>query len=488
MGLLLSRNYLIAHRVMLCWWSLIAAGVGLRLAASMFSQGFVHPDEHQQYLEVAQGIVYGPWIKFWEYDRGIRHYFYPDCLALLLWLLEKMGVSDPIHQETAIRALLGVAVFLSIALLAQDWMREGRFPAAFCLLSLAALSPDMIYMSIRTLSETATMILLALSIHFFRRRSFLTGLLLGAMFAVRFQSAFFIPGFLALSIYDDWSSCKWLKGSTGEITFGLMLSLLFMGFIDRLTWGHWFHSPIENFRANIMEGVAASFGAAPWDKHPEWAAQLLAEAAPLFGFIFIALGLFRERRLAFVALIFFIGHSAIAHKEYRFLWPLAPIGLLVFSAGFEMAYNWLPGRLWRVVFIALFSSCLICGSWSRFEHLNWNPEPSRASSLALARIGRRQDVTGVAVFNVPSAECGNYFYLRRDVPLSFKHGDDLSILTSDPLWAQGKINYLIAWPEDAALFRELHLEEIEIVHGLGVYRLAPCPISLGNPRRRAGGL
>ena len=80
-----SRSPLIdRHTTMLFWWLLIVAGIGLRLAASVLSQGFVHPDEHQQYLEVAQGIVYGPWVKFWEYDRGIRHYFYPDCLALLL--------------------------------------------------------------------------------------------------------------------------------------------------------------------------------------------------------------------------------------------------------------------------------------------------------------------------------------------------------------------------------------------------------------------
>lgn len=460
------------HTTMLFWWLLIVAGIGLRLAASVLSQGFVHPDEHQQYLEVAQGIVYGPWVKFWEYDRGIRHYFYPDCLALLLWLLEKSGIRDPIHQATAIRALIGISVFLSIVLLARSWMREGRIPGAFCLLALAALSPDMIYMSVRTLSETVAMLFIALSIYCFRQSPFSTGILLGVMFAVRFQTAFFILGFLGLSLYDDWSSSKWLKGSTGKITIGLVFSLLLMGLIDRLTWGHWFHSPIENFRANIAEGVSASFGVSPWDTHLEWAAQLLAGATPLLGFIFIALGLLHERRLVFVALIFIVGHSVIAHKEYRFLWPLAPIGLFVFSAGFEKAYKWLPSRYGRIVFVLLFFCCLVRGSWTRFHLLDWNPEPSRASSLALATIGRLPDVRGVAVFNVPSAECGNFFYLRRDVPLLFKHGENPSALTSDPLWTQGKINYLIAWPKDAALFQELHLEVIEIVHGLGIYRLA----------------
>ncbi|HTU88751.1 MAG TPA: hypothetical protein VMF69_01525 [Gemmataceae bacterium] len=442
------------------------------MTASVFSQGFVHADEHQQYLEVAQGIVYGPWVKFWEHERGVRNYLYPGCLALLLWLLEKVGISDPVHQETATRALMSLSVFASISLLARDWLRQGRFAAAFCLLSLAALSPDVIYMSIRTLSETAAMIPLALSMYFFQRRPFLTGLLLGTMFAVRFQTAFFTLGFLALSLYDDWSAAKWTNGATWKITAGLILSLSLMGFIDRVTWGRWFHSPIEAFRANITEGVAASFGTSRWDKHLEWTALLFAEAVPLFGFILLVLGLFYERRFALVASIFLFGHSAIGHKEYRFLWPILPIGLAVFSAGFESACAFLRSRFWKAAFVALLTCCLVKGSWSRLGHLDWNPEPSRASSLALAKVGRRADVTGVAVYNIPSAACGNYFYLRRNVPLVFQYGDDPSVLTCEPLWPQGKINYVIARTEDATLFLEMQLEEMDIVHDLGIYRLA----------------
>lgn len=459
------------RRATVLFGTLLAVGIVLRLTASMFSQGFVHPDEHQQYLEVAQGIVYGPHISWWEYERGTRHYFYPSCLALLLSSLDLIGIRDPLHQATIIRALLSIAILAGIALLARDWLRQGRIPGALCLIAVAALSPDIIYMSIRTLSETAATIPVVLSIYFFRRDPFLTGFLLGAMFAIRFQTAFFIPGFFALSLYDDWPAQQWRRGSSWRLAVGLTICLSAAGLMDKITWGRWFHSPLECFQANIIEGIAARYGVAPWYQYLEWGSQLLAEAVPLLGFILIALGMVRERRLAFVGLIFLIGHSVIDHKDARFLWPLAPILLLAFAAGFEMLYRWLPERWERAIFVAVLSCCLAAGSWSRVEHLNWEPEPARSSSRALAKVGRYPDVTGVLVFNLPSAECGNYFYLRRDVPLLVKDITDSADVTARPQWKQGKINYLIARPKDAAAFAKYHLEEIGKIHGLGIYKI-----------------
>jgi phosphatidylinositol glycan class B len=471
MGDFLPDKSVVDRRVVVLFGALLAAGIILRVAASVLSQGFVHPDEHQQYLEVAQGIVYGPWVKFWEYERGTRHYFYPSCLALFLYSLDLIGVRDSLYQATIIRALLAIAIFVGIALLARDWLRQGRIPAALCLLALAALSPDVIYMSIRTLSETAATIPFVLSLYFFKRDPFLTGFLLGIMFAVRFQTAFLIPGFFALSLYDDWSARQWRNGSTWRLMAGLTISLLAVGLMDKLTWGRWFHSPLECFQANIIEGIAAGFGVSPWYQYLDWGAQLFAEAVPLLGLILIALGIVRERRLAFVGLIFLIGHSVIDRKDQRFLWPLAPIGLMVFAAGFEMVYRWLPERWGRVLFVAVLFCCLAGGSWIRIESLEWEPEPSRSSSQVLAKVGRYPDVTGVLVLNLPSVECGNYFYLRRDVPLLVRNVTDPSDITSHPLWNQGKINYVIACPKDAALLAKYRLDEIDAVHGLGIYKV-----------------
>ena len=88
----------------------------MRVVAGIYSQGFYHPDEHQQYLEVAQGFVYGCHIRFWEEERGTRCYLYPGMLAGLLWLLDTAGVRDPVYQATAIRLMLSLSVFGSLLL------------------------------------------------------------------------------------------------------------------------------------------------------------------------------------------------------------------------------------------------------------------------------------------------------------------------------------------------------------------------------------
>lgn len=75
------------------------------------------------------------------------------------------------------------------------------------------------------------------------------------------------------------------------------------------------------------------------------------------------------------------------------------------------------------------------------------------------------------VINVSPVYCGSYFYLRRDVPLVFLYDEDPSEDTSDLFSAQGESNYVIACPKDAARLAKHHLEEIEIVHGVGIYRV-----------------
>ena len=457
--------------VWIAFGALLTLGIALRLAGSVFSQGFVHPDEHQQYLEVAQGIVYGPHVRWWEYERGTRHYFYPYCLALLLTGLDALGVRDPIDQATAIRALLGIALFAGLALLARDWLRQGRVAGAFCLLAGAALSSDIVYMSVRTSSETAATIPLIFCLYLHKRDPFLTGLLLGIAFAIRFQMAFFIPGFIALSLYDDWSAQRGWKGSTGRMAAGLGLALIAAGLMDKVTWGEWFHSPLECFRANILEGIAAKYGVGPWYQYLVWGGELLAQAVPLLGLLFIALGARREKRAAFLGLLFLIGHSVIARKDQRFLWPLAPLLLVLFAAGFETSYRWLRDGWERRALIAALSCCLLGGCWFRFAELDWNPEPARASSQALAKLGKYHDLTGVLVFHLPSAECGNYFYLRRDVPLLVNDITDPSDPTIHALWKSGTINYLIAWPKDAARLTNYQLEEVDLVHGLGIFKI-----------------
>jgi hypothetical protein len=214
------------------FWIIVLTGVILRIVAGTQSLGFVHPDEHQQYLEAAQKIVHGYGWTYWEYQRGIRHYLYPGLLAGTLVTLDSLRVKDPVHQAIVIRVLMGLAVLAVMAVVARAWIRGGKPVAGLALLALTAFSPDMIFIGARTLSETAMMIPLVLGVLVWRRRPFWAGILFGLMFAIRFQSAFFTVAFVLCAIDADVMQRRsWKQGTTLPMTLGLGASLIFAGFI-----------------------------------------------------------------------------------------------------------------------------------------------------------------------------------------------------------------------------------------------------------------
>jgi hypothetical protein len=466
------------------FWLIVAGGIAGRVVAGTYSLGFVHPDEHQQYLEAAQGFVHGYNVVYWEYERGVRHCLYPGVLAGLICLFDLLNLRDPVWQAMVLRSFLGVAVFVSIMLVAHDWLR-GRSTAALCLIAMAAFSPDMVYTNVRTLSGTAMVIPLILGYLFWKRAPFVAGILFGVMFAVRFQSAFLTGAFFALTFLEDWGSKSvWFRGRTFRLAIGLVLALLCMGWIDKITWGAWFHAPVQYFQAQILEGKAASFGVDPWYRYLEWGGFALFEAGPVL-LLLLLVGARRDPQLAFVAAAFFVGHSVIGHKEARFLWPMLPILLLLIATGLEVVCEWLRQVQLKRFGLALLVCLLVPGAWARFADIDWTMDPTRANSLALARTGTFPDVTGVAVFGIPDWECGNYFFLRRKVPLVTS--PYVRVIRNHPRWRDGTVNYLVTEPKNIAYFGESRVELLEVVCGWGIYRVNRAGREAGEHHARLDG-
>src|SRR5262249_39720311 len=152
-------------------------------------------------------------------------------------------------------------------------------------------------------------------------------------------------------------------------------------------------------------GVAAKYGIAPWGRYFTWIRQNLVHISP-FLLPLVVLGAFRAPHLAFVALFAVVGHSAIAHKEYRFVWPILPLLFLMISLGFETAYAWL-GKGWRRQYVmTLGVLSLLAGVAWRCSEIPWNPDPARSGSLALAKVGRWPGVTGVMIYEVGESGSG----------------------------------------------------------------------------------
>ena len=73
---------------------------------------------------------------------------------------------------------------------------------------------------------------------------------------------------------------------------------------------------------------------------------------------FFVLGSVREWRLALVAILFLVAHSAVGHKEERFVWCLVPIAFLLGAAGFQIVWNLLQERSGKVLVLGTTLLCL----------------------------------------------------------------------------------------------------------------------------------
>jgi GNAT superfamily N-acetyltransferase len=82
---------------------------------------------------------------------------------------------------------------------------------------------------------------------------------------------------------------------------------------------------------NIVEDQAAQFGTHPWWFYPD---ALVQRSYGPWGLLFLAAALVAVVRqwrqpLVWGVWLFVLGHTAVGHKEFRFLWPLVPFTALL---------------------------------------------------------------------------------------------------------------------------------------------------------------
>ncbi|MCB0404184.1 MAG: hypothetical protein KDD51_05315 [Bdellovibrionales bacterium] len=319
--------------------SIVAAVV--YFAAAFFSVGYHHPDEHFQILEYV-ALKLGsadPDNMAWEYHRGMRSWLQPGVLYVLTRGLQRMGFNQPPQWAFVYRLVSGCFSWLaaySVAGTSRFWFRREPFWRATVLaLFFFWCLP---YLAVRTSSEawSTAFLLFGLSACIGagdpakRVRGFLmAGLFWGLAFEFRFQTAVAVAGAVAyyLGVQRNARVLFVFPGVVVAICFGVI--------VDRWGYGYWELSAWQYFYQNLMVGKIAEFGVSPW-----WAyAKILwVKAGPPLSLILVLGGAWAWVRFPFhlltwMTLPFFLVHSAIGHKEARFLIPilipvLLQIGLL----------------------------------------------------------------------------------------------------------------------------------------------------------------
>ncbi len=308
--------------------SLIILAV-VTIVTACFSDLFYFPDEHFQVLEFMShklGITPASALP-WEFAARIRPWTQP----LIYWLFAKplllLGVHDLFTITFILRLLTGLFSLAALATFARAILPtlpgDDEKHAFLRYLPLFGFLP---YLFVRTSSETFSAAFFALGLAVAMgpatiTRLALAGLLCGLAFESRYQTALMTLGLFAwLGIVARVRAplLAFIAGGFAALALGALA--------DRWGYGAWVFPPLGYFNVNILQGVAANtFG-----REPAIAYLYLLPATGFFAITLVvmagmaAMWLRNPRHpVSWTTLPFVALHVAVAHKEARFLFPLA---------------------------------------------------------------------------------------------------------------------------------------------------------------------
>ncbi|AKU94219.1 Mannosyltransferase [Labilithrix luteola] len=326
----------------------LLANLALTSVTAYFSYAYFHLDEYFQVLEFARfklGDVQA-WSLPWEYTAQMRPWAQPYLYVLVAKGLGIFGLRDPFALAFVFRLLTGLASWGALALFLRTtvpWLatvEEKRLHVR-----VATLLGFLPYLFVRTSSETASMAAftaawaIALegrrdaSLVLSLPRAFLVGILAGLAFEFRFQTVFLALGLFAWLAVIARISPRVLGAMVLGGTAVVASSLL----VDHAGYGAWVFPPLTYARTNLLEGVAAFFGA-----DPPFAYAWMLPANLFFPIVVVLLVLavvawIRHPRnpLTWTTVPFFLVHNLLSHKEERFLFPMAILatGFVVMAIG-----------------------------------------------------------------------------------------------------------------------------------------------------------
>jgi len=311
------------------------------LVTAWNSSGFHHVDEHFQIIEFS-GLKLGinkASDLAWEYKSQIRPAFQVLIAYVVFSASDFVGINSPFTKTFLLRLITLLFSWWT------SWVFVNRFSKHFQLKKLEQhlLLYLMVglwfipFLSVRFSSETwgGIFLLLALAYahgnHEKPSNLLWIGVFSGFSFICRNQMAFAIIPLILYLIYYFRES----KKNIGSFVIGAFTALSLGVIIDYWFYGKLVFTALSNFYYNIIKGVASSFG----EEGPAYYIDVIMHYPTLtLGFILllciITLLVFKPKNLLlWVVLSFVIGHSIIAHKEPRFLFPIAFLsGPIIFLA------------------------------------------------------------------------------------------------------------------------------------------------------------
>ena len=326
--------------------------------------GYYHADEHFQIIEftgLKTGFTSSNSLT-WEYAAQLRSSLQILFAYATLKFCDLIAITNPYYQLMVLKSISAIYAVIVINYFVNS--TQHLFSNNRVFYRIISFSIWFIpIVSLRFSSETWGGITTLLALSFFQKKYlntnqntnkvfFILGVLLGAAFLFRYQMIFMSIGlFFWLLLY---------KKEKITTLFRLILGGIFSVFVGILI-DYWYYKELvfsfwNYFYGNIIKDIASSFGTSPWYYylHQIW-------NIPFFGlliFISMLVFIYKKSNSVYLWIIvpFFVIHSLVAHKEFRFLFPLIyfmPFIIMVF-------YNYLQhlffkkNRLINLLLMSLF--------------------------------------------------------------------------------------------------------------------------------------
>jgi hypothetical protein len=293
------------------------------------------PDEIFQATEQAHRLVYGTGLVPWEFQLHVRSWLLPGAIAGLMEAARLFGDGPDVYLPVIAGtfALLGTAPVICCFLWCK---RLFGLTGAVVGSVVVATMPDLVYFGARTLTEVVAGNILIIAIYLLdsapqglsRRQAFIGGALLGLVCVLRIQIA---P---AASLIGLFTLFRHQRPIRAHLIGGGMFVFGCAALFDTLTLGAPLASLWRTVLYNIGYGVSSTFGVSPWYYY--FHLELYIWHVALAALAFLAMrGARHVPQFLWAALVILAAHSAIAHKEIRFIYPA--MLLISVVAGIGMA-------------------------------------------------------------------------------------------------------------------------------------------------------
>ncbi|MBL7952955.1 MAG: hypothetical protein JNM62_14700 [Flavobacteriales bacterium] len=305
------------------------AAVLVYLITAWNSTGYHSADEHFQIVAFAQWKLGELPVEHlaWEFDAGIRSSLQPWIAVGMFRVVDACGFGDPFTRTLLLRLLTAVLALIAVRgfVRATTSTLDQRWQKAYII--MAYLLWFLPFLHVRFSSEGWSGIFLLFMLTAILQRgkmwAFQAGVFAGIAMLCRAPTGLIVLSAIAWMVVvrkERVRSLLLLGGGTLVVLIaGVALDQAFYGSFTPTTWNY--------LRMGITGSGSPVFDELPWCYYPPW---IVKYALPPIGvavlFAFVVLLVKRPKHLGvWCVLPYLLVHSAIGHKELRFLYPLADL-------------------------------------------------------------------------------------------------------------------------------------------------------------------